>query len=364
MNAELGDSRPPSFTIGRLTVSLVVVLLTIPVLLFPLGGLVWGLLLYLAFGLATAAVLRGVRREPGSWLGRRAVRRGLVVALAANCAALLFESARPPEEASGPVVFLVVLLVLLNVALGRATQRVATAPDEIVDERQEGLRNRAHRIAYWLFALLVGGTILGAQVAGPQSRAWLGRGLGTGAIAILELMLVLPTMVLAWLEPDHLVPEEKAAPDLRARLGLAMLALAIVAPFLLSLGVFILPPLTVSSVSELAGASAPGRDACLELMAERRVGGGVAAALPAHAAVCWNGRNAYEAWGLNESDCLTSSGSLTTVTTERCSRTTGPDGTLHFTYTALVRPVLLPFWGREVTVSLVVDRNGHVLRFP
>ena len=55
---------------------------------------------------------------------------------------------------------------------------------------------------------------------------------------------------------------------------------------------------------------------------------------------------------------------MATVTTERCVRRTDADGTLHFTYGGVVRPLLLPFAGREVTVALVLDRNGRVERFP
>ena len=44
---------------------------------------------YLLLVLVTWAVVAGIRREPGSWLGRRAVRRALVVAIAADCVGLI-----------------------------------------------------------------------------------------------------------------------------------------------------------------------------------------------------------------------------------------------------------------------------------
>ena len=121
-----------------------------------------------------------------------------------------------PALTGAPVLLL--LLVLLDIALGRATQRLATAADRTVDERQEALRNRAHRLAYWTFAGLVGGTLAIAQVASPLTRSWVAGALTSGGagVAFGELLFVLPGMVLAWLEPDHLAPES-AAPGLSGR---------------------------------------------------------------------------------------------------------------------------------------------------
>jgi hypothetical protein len=350
-----GWRRPPILTTTRLTFALVVLALAVPLVLFAAAGRfdgAWGLVAYLAFALLTLWTLGGARREAVAWLGRRAVRRGLVVALIADCAALVVAPAAPGTA-------LVVLLVLLNVALGWATLRVASAPVWTVDERQESFRNRSHRIAYWIFAVLVGGTLGVAQVAGPASRAWASSG-GT-VIAFFELLFVLPGMVVAWLEPDHLAPEAAPSLDGRARLGLAMLALAIVWPALLSVGVVLLPIRTTSSVRPF---SEPGTSRCEELMATARVGVVVEANVPIHATACGDGRTARPLWGLDASDCAAASAALATATTDQCTRTIGPDGTLRFTYGAMVRPSLLPFLGRQVTMRVVVDRDGRVVRLP
>jgi hypothetical protein len=111
-------------------------------------------------------------------------------------------------------------------------------------------------------------------------------------------------------------------------------------------------------------ASATVADHCREFMATRRVGVGAEAQIGLHALACWNGRRAYEAWGLNDSDCGPLSTAMATITTERCARTTGADGTLHFTYRARIQSTLLPFGGRDLTVALALDRSGHVVRFP
>ena len=350
--------RRPILTPTRVTIGVLFALVALP------GLLLWGYLVYLAFVLATAVVLRGVREEPGVLLRRRGVRRLLVAALAADCAALIFG---PIASSAG--VLLVVLLILLNVALGRATQRVATAPEAIVDERQEALRNRAHRIAYWLLAVGVCGPIAVAGMVSAESRYWLEHVLsaGGGLLVFLELLLALPTITVAWLEPDRIDPEEAPlVPGVRARLGLGMLAVALVAPFAVSLGIVLLPVRTTSSVSPgtVYGEPLAQIANCAELTASAQVGLGVGATVPVHALACWDGRTAYEKWGLNSSDCIIATSVLTTVTTERCSRTTDGDGTLRFIYRASVRPQLLPLLSREVTMELVLDRNGRVERFP
>ncbi len=92
------------------------------------------------------------------------------------------------------------------------------------------------------------------------------------------------------------------------------------------------------------------------------MGIGIEANVPLHAVACWNGRNAYEAWGLNDSHVAFAV--LAIDATRLCTRTTGPDGTLRFTYHTTLRPALLPFLSRDVRVGLVLDRNGNVVHFP
>ena len=353
---------PPIFTTARLTYTLIVALLTVLLLLASLAGLGggWMMLAYLSFVVLTAWTLRRAREEAGTWFGLRAVRRGLVVALLVDCAALVAQPA-------GAYLFILALLVLLNVALGWATLRMASAPEAALDERQESFRNRSHRIAYLSFGL-VGGAIVVAQVAGPVSRAWVTGALNGGAlIAFLELLFVLPGMVVAWLEPDHLAPESAVpALDGRARLALGMLAVAIAWPVLLSVALVVLPARTTSTVrtSTVRTLSADPSLRCVELMANSRIGIGVEAQIPVHATACGDGRTASAGYGLNQSDCLIASATFATVTADQCGRTVGPDGMLRFTYGAMVRPSLLPFLGREVTMHVVVDRDGRVVRFP
>ena len=327
---------------------------------------------YVVLVLVTCVTLRGARREPGTWLGRRTVRRAVVLLIAADCLAIV----AIPTPVSSSILTLLLFLVLLNVALGSATRRLASAPDNLVDERQEGLRNQAHRIAYGIFVVLVGGTIAVTDMASEQTRSWLGSTIGGGGFFVfLELIFVLPAMVLAFLERDDQPADVNEGStgrsrDQRARMAMILLGLTVAVPLLLSLGVAILPVHTTSSAqpptltAAVAQSGANARVWCREFFATSDVGVGMEARLQLHAQACWDGKRAYESWGMNSTDCFPSATLVGIATVEQCSRTTSADGTLSFTYRSDVSPGLIPFLHRQVTLSLVIDRNGNVERFP
>jgi hypothetical protein len=327
---------------------------------------------YLVLVLVTCVTLRGARREPGSWLGQRTVRRAVVLLIAADCLALL----AIPTPVSSSIITLLLFLVVLNVALGGATQRLASAPDRLVDERQEALRNQAHRIAYAIFGVAVGGTIAVTDIASEQTRSWLGSTVGGGGLFVfLELIFVLPAMVLAFLERNHQpadVNERSAgrSSNQQVRLAMILLGLTVAIPPLLSLGVAVLPVRTTSSAqpptltAAVSQSGAGARVWCQEFFATSDVGVGVEARLQLHAQACWDGKRAYESWGMNSTDCFPSATIVGIATVEQCTRTTGADGTLSFIYRSDVSPGLIPFLHRHVTLTLVIDRNGNVERFP
>jgi hypothetical protein len=360
----------PVFTPTRITLSIFLGLLCLTFV--PLLARDIFLFGYLVLVLMTCVMLRMTRRVPGSWLGRRSVRRALVALIAATCVALMaspsYTGVRAPAPSDDLALFL--LLIVLNVSLGTATQRVATAPDTTVDERQEAMRNRAHRIAYTIFAVVVGGTVVVADVASQQTRSWLGSTVGGGGlIMFLELLFVLPAMVMAFLEPGYQAvdvrePDGDRPHGGRTRTAMALLALTVAIPVVLSLAVAVLPLSTSTTLAATTDGSGSGATACREFYASRNVGLGIQATLPFHARVCWNGKRAFETFGMNSTDCEQSSSALTTTTTTQCARTTAADGTLAFTYRTDVAPSLMPFVHREVTLRLVIDRNGTVEQFP
>ena len=364
----------PAITPTRIAVGILLALLGLSIAEPAIHGHELGLLAYFGLVVVTIGVITGVRREPGSWLGRRVVRCVLVLAIALVLIGLLTIDTPTAAGSGGSVLALFLVLIVLNVALGRATQRLATAPDALVDEREEALRNRAHRIAHALVALLVGGTVVVADMAAPESRAWLDGVLrGGGLIVFLELIFVLPAMVFAVLEPDRLEPEVsgRASQRTRARAAAGLLMLTLGIPIGLSVLLLVLPVQTTAIASTSVGQFAiaesgtPGAvTGCRTFNADALVGRGIDADIPLSAEACWNGRAATEGYGMNSSDCLLREAVMTDVNTLQCSRTTARDGTLHFTYRVAVTPALLPFASRDVTMQIEIDRTGNVVTFP
>jgi amino acid transporter len=362
----------------RIAAGILVALMALS-LAVPAVASTYGVLAY--FGLVAIAmvVVSGVRKEPGSWLGRRSVRRGVVVLLVAVCVGLLatpLPTFNPSsgESGAGPLLELFAIMILLNIALGRATQRVASAPQAMVDERQEALRNRAYRFAYLALLATVGGVLLVSDLAGEQSRAWLGNAVRfNGWLVFGELLFVLPTMVLAFIEPDRVAPEPgevRSGSTARQRAAGALLALSFGIPVVLSVLLAALPPSvsTSSSGSAVMTTSASGGSApsvnCRHFQSDLAVGRGIQADIPVNAVACWNGRSARASYGMAKSDCNPGDSVAVDVTTLSCSSTTLPDGTLTFTYRARVSSSLLPFLGRTVMIEVSIDKNGHVLAFP
>jgi len=185
-------------------------------------------------------------------------------------------------------------------------------------------------------------------------------------------------MVMAFLDDGPVPADEVDEARVRSfgrrdRLAAALLALTLAVPLVLSLAVSVIPVRTSSytvnpndaAPASVTPASAGGTNVrCREFYAQSIVGVGVTAVINLHAQACWDGTKAYESFGMNASDCLGGSTLLAIVTPSLCERTTTPDGTLSFTYRSQVSSELLPFLRRDVTLRLVIDRNGTVEQFP
>ncbi|HYM51424.1 MAG TPA: hypothetical protein VET65_12755 [Candidatus Limnocylindrales bacterium] len=315
---------------------------------------------YVIFVALTIRVVRSVPVSAGAWLSRRLVRRTLVAGIA--LISLDFAAGRGLPFDSGLVLFLA--LVAGDVVLGRATSRMASAKDEFVDERQEALRNRASRLAYGMVAAATGVIVFGAYVTGPATRAWLDGALHGGPmIAFAQLLLFLPAMLIAWLEPE--APTDEPFPARRwtapERLAAAMVGIALIVPIVFLVSPVILP---VRSTAFQRPESAPAGETCRYFDATREVGlPGAGTTLRLSAVACWNGKTAFEEWGLNDSDCLPS-GVIAGVTRLRCSRSVDADGTLHFIYATRFQSALIPTVTRDVVMTLVLAKDGRVVQFP
>ena len=349
----LSRYRRPDFLVAAVLAFCAAVLAT---LLFAVSGQWQWSEVYLIFVAVTILAVRVVPVEPGTLLRRRLARRTLVCVIVGVCLLMVVAGG-----GLGDYLWLGALcLVFCDVLLGRATQRMATAPEDRVDEWQESLRNRAHRIAYWL----VGGAFLvfffGSYVATEHTRDWLSQGSGGGLwIVSAELLFCLPAMVIAWSQSDP-VREFLSPPWYLAwarRATVAMVSLALLAPVLASLALPVLPITTQSSVL-------PSQGRCLTFRATETVGILVEAQLPIAALACWNGRRAVEQFGMNRSDCTPADTQLATVQTISCRRTVSAGGTLRFLYATRVGSPFLPFMTRVVRLRLTLTRTGRVLQFP
>jgi len=334
-------------------------LVVVAVILMSFVGLVPAGLAYLLFVFVTVFTVRSVPVEPGAWLGLRIVRRALVALIAVITVDLLF--------INGFDIPTLIALVLCDFALGRATRRVAGAPDEILDERQAIWRNRAYRFAYLIFAVAAGGVLLASDFVSSDTRQWLANSLQRGGafISLIQLLAFLPSMVIAWTEPDRISGADlpRLRNGLAAQLAGLLVALCLVIPIVLSLSI-VFAPMRISRITHPETIPGTTASSCMYFGAREEVGVGFGASVPLNAVACWNGTTAYESWGLNASDCLIYAGDFATVSTLECRRSTQPDGTLRFTYRVRVQSMFLPFVTRDVALNLALTKNGKVLQFP
>lgn len=106
-----------------------------------------------------------------------------------------------------PRFLLFVLSFLIVFWLSKATGNIALAKDHKLDERQRGLRDRAHRLTYRAFSSYAIFMLLTNMFGVTDLYITYGR---SGATAVMTLLLQingflfisLPILYVAWLEPD------------------------------------------------------------------------------------------------------------------------------------------------------------------
>lgn len=158
-------------------------------------------------------------RVPAPLRSRRG-RRALVLLLAGAWVATVLAALPAAREAlprawAAPLSLAVAAWLLLTVA----TRNLSSARDAYSDEREQAVRDRAHRLAYWILAF-PSGVVFGAAVGLFHSHGgeptevvlttahlpWVLLSLGS----YFGLYLTLPAAILGWTEPDP--PEELPEP--------------------------------------------------------------------------------------------------------------------------------------------------------
>ncbi|MBO0686858.1 MAG: hypothetical protein J2P45_27235, partial [Candidatus Dormibacteraeota bacterium] len=260
----------------------------------------------------------------------------------------------------------------------------AFARGSSLDEREIAVRNLAYRRGFRLLgaALVLSvaiwwvGNIVAFSITYPGSFSRVESGVsGRFVVGILELVAMMPTLVIAWVEPG---------PTLGRRASLGPPALAGSATVLVWLLTLALAPVQVASPSLNGGAggvvgltSRAGR--CHQFVGGRVIGAGFGATVGTHVEVCWDGRRtsvvgAPGRLGTGQlvssptgerslSACgADSSGDFAIVSGATCTTRIGADGTLHYSFHALVSALPFEIGAREVSMNLVVTRQGRVLQ--
>ena len=310
------------------------------------------------------------------------------VLLLAACWLLLASSL--PASLHGAGIVLVVTLVVLDLALGVTTNWLAFLPTSRLDERQAALRNRAYRVAFRLVAvgvlLMVAFTIVGAIAAGDnlQSINAVPDAISPRhLVAFLELLVIGPTAVIAWLQDDASGSEPRGLQH-----WWSLLLVPLFAGAWLVAGQ-VLPAQTVTTRGSSGLFEAYGAT-CDHFATEKSIAGGLAGSARLKVEVCWDGRHAF-AFGdpslhtpmdivpipvpaseLAAPLSMPSEPDLTSCAprdpdsdfvnvSETCTEQIGPDGSMHLTAHARMSPLSGDLGSRDIEIQLVVSRDGKIL---
>jgi hypothetical protein len=339
---------------------------------------------------------------------RRAVvdtRRGRRIAVVLTLAVTAVLGSNLPTSFHGLAIVVVLVLATLDILLVRATGALAFTLRRTLDERETALRDRAYRRGFRLLgaalavALLLfiasayvltatagpsqnGSTPLGSQINQVISGRWL--------VAIVELVVMLPTLMIAWVEGDR-PEEERGAPQ--PHLSLLWLSIPALAGAWLLVNALAPDQGTAPSLNSVE-TSFPGAS-CAHYSGGRVVGAQFGATVSLNVEVCWNGTDAFvlgdpsiplpqSAIAARQKQLppdvpvdnvnypqldLTSCGADTVddfamVSASTCGGTVDTSGTLHYTVRARVSVLPGGIDRRDVTLSLVVARDGRVLEQP
>jgi hypothetical protein len=312
---------------------------------------------------------------------RPSINRALVAILVV---CWLVVAAQLPYSLHGAGILVLLALVGLDALLGVTTGWLAFQPTSRLDERQRGLRDRAYRMAFRLvgagvvlmLGLYIGGAILSSIMnAGPSSSTSDGFSART-ILAIVELLIITPTGVVAWL-----LPSDSESGDRRPARWLPLLAVPAVA--LVWVTAVLSAPMQSTMVARTPDTGfMMGGATCGHFGVVKRVAAGFGGAVRLEVEVCWNGQQAFafgdpalprpvsvppEEFSMPMPG-LTSCATLPLDTdfgrvVGQCTGQIDPDGTLRLVLRARVLPLPGGAGSREVQIRLVVTRDGKVVAF-
>ena len=291
-----------------------------------------------------------------------------------------------PAGLGGLGIVLVIALIGIDVALISLTGGLAFARGEVLDERQMSSRDRAYRLSMGVLGLGLTLTIVLSVVAsnvlqlthmaGLNQRDLIGGGLEPRLlVCVVELILITPTAVIAWLEPAG---NRRHSP----RATLAAIALATTVAAAGWLLAFQLPTRLVTVQQPVDSSLSFNGAHCRHFAAAQEVGRGLSVLVRMHTEVCWTGGTAFvfgnptlpAPFGSPNgstanvpylSGCVVEPNApdFGSISNQHCTQVIDSDGTLHYLFRARVSPGPLDTLARDVAVGLVVTRDGRVLRF-
>jgi hypothetical protein len=302
-----------------------------------------------------------------------------------------------PRQLQGTGILLTLILVGIDVALGVVSGWLAFRRTDDLDERQAALRDHAYRLAFRLVGvgvlLMVALVYAGFFAPNPEenpSQPYLPNGLAARQlIAFLELLIIVPTAVIAWIDPID--AEEVAERSRRWRTWTpALLIPAIAAGWLLAVAVLPIQSATLTQLPD-SGFSLSGAT-CGHFLAKKDVGSVFGGSIRLRAEVCWDGRNAFvfgdpslhTPMGVvpipvpadqmvspltmpslpNLTNCTTRNADTDFVAvTESCTEQVDASGTMRLIVHGRVSPLPGGLLARDVEIRLVVTPDGRVVSF-
>jgi hypothetical protein len=262
---------------------------------------------------------------------------------------------------------LTLVLLVLNVLLGVASGWLAFARTSTLDQRQVAARNRAYRLAIPLvgagivvmIALSIAGGLAPHAGVNPSFSLvpeWLST---RRMVALLELVFIAPTAVIAWsvaAEPDLVTTPKRTLRGWAPALSIPVLAVV------WFIAVAAMPARTVTVQVAPDGLYRWGAT-CGHFAAKKEIGYGFGGAFRTQDEVCWNGEHAYLD-GAVRTDCGPMEGDADfAVVSVACTWQGNGDGTMLMIAHGHISPLPGRLGARDVEIRLIVAPSGGVVSF-